>query len=774
MKNFPSLTETAPRLISKLGNSRPFSYALAAAAVVSGMATVATLTAPESDSYDVLTVVSLLYIDGMILLLLSIVVGWRLYLIWQERRRRAAGSSLQGRLVTLFSFVAVTPAILVAVFSALFLNHGLEVWFSDRVNSALKQSLIVSKSYLDEHRKTISSDALTIASELNRNAPQLVGNNFAMSQILTSFSVNRSLSKAIAIDGAGNVLAQSRLSFAEGLESILPAAFARASEGQIAVLDSADSERVRALIKLNRFIDTYLVVERYVDARVINHIESINKAVSQYQEMKEKRGGFQITFVVIFAVVALLLLLAAAWIGLTVARQLATPISNLIRAAEEVSKGDLAVRVSVAEEDDEIRDLGQSFNKMTSQLESQRDGLIDANRELDERRRFTETVLTGVSAGVIGLDKDGRIHLPNRSASSLLETDLDSAIGHKLSDVIPEMTELLGSVMQQGGRMHQGDVDLIRSGSHITLHVRIAAEYLDGQTIGYVITFDDVTELLSAQRKAAWADVARRIAHEIKNPLTPIQLSAERLQRKYAKEITSDPDVFASCISTIIRQVEDIGRMVDEFSAFARMPEPAMKNENISEICRQAVFLEENRTPEITFSVNYPETDVTCFCDGRQISRALTNLLKNASESVISHIEEMAANAEGGNPPKGKISVSLQTPSVISESDQQATEMVRITIRDNGKGLPVENRDRLTEPYVTTRTKGTGLGLAIVKKIIEDHNGDLRLSDNPEGGAEIIVTLKAKPSTEQLAMPEHQEKDPLQVEIDLAMRSAGE
>ncbi len=769
MKSFPSLTETAPRLISKLGNSRPFSYALAAAAVVSGTVTVATLTAPESDSYDVLTVVSLLYIDGIILLLLSVVVGWRLYLIWQERRRRTAGSSLQGRLVTLFSFVAVTPAILVAVFSALFLNHGLEVWFSERVNSALKQSLIVSKSYLDEHRKSISSDALAIASELNQNAPQLIGNNFAMSQVLTSYSISRSLSEAIAIDGSGNVLARSRLSFAENLEAILPAAFARASEGQIAVLDSADSERVRALIKLNRFIDTYLVVERYVDARVINHIESINKAVSQYQEMKKKRGGFQITFVVIFAVVALLLLLAAAWIGLTVARQLATPISSLIRAAEEVSKGDLAVRVSVAEEDDEIRALGQSFNKMTGQLETQRDGLIEANRELDERRRFTETVLTGVSAGVIGLDKSGRIHLPNRSAASLLETDLDAAIGKKLSEVIPEMSELLDSVMQQGGRMLQGDVDLIRSGSHLTLHVRIAAEYLDGETIGYVVTFDDVTELLSAQRKAAWADVARRIAHEIKNPLTPIQLSAERLQRKYAKEIHTDPDIFASCISTITRQVEDIGRMVDEFSAFARMPEPAMKNENLSEICRQAVFLEENRTPKITFSVDYPETDVVCFCDGRQISRALTNLLKNASESVISHIKE-----QGTNPPKGRISLSLETLTTPSETDKPENEMVQITIRDNGKGLPAENRDRLTEPYVTTRSKGTGLGLAIVKKIIEDHNGDLRLSDNPEGGAEIVLTLAAKPSSDQLAIAEQQEKDPLQVEIGLAMRSAGE
>ncbi len=769
MNSSKALSELVPRIAAKMGSSRSLSYALAAAAVISGITTVAALTAPKSDSFDVATVVSLLYIDGILLLLLCIVVGRRLYLLWQARRMRAAGAGLQGRLVALFSFVAVTPAILVAVFSALFLNHGLEVWFSERVNSALNQSLVVAKSYLDEHRKTISSDALTIANDLNNNAPLLIENQFALNQILTNYSVSRNLSEAIAIDSGGKVLGRSRYSISGTLETILPSAFITADTGKIAVLDSADSERVRALIKLNRFIDTYLVVERFLDTRVSDHISSINKAVGQYKEMKDKRGGFQVTFVVIFAVVALLLLLAAAWIGLTVARQLANPISRLISAAEDVSKGDLSIRVSLPDEDDEIRSLGQAFNKMTGQLETQRDGLIEANRELDERHRFTETVLTGVSAGVIGLDSQGHIHLSNRSAAKLVATDLDAAIGEPLVEIIPEMKSLLDSVMAQKGRMRQDEIDISRDNIALTLHVRIAAEFLQEETIGYVVTFDDVTELLSAQRKAAWADVARRIAHEIKNPLTPIQLSAERLQRKYLKEITTDPDVFETCIGTITRQVEDIGRMVDEFSSFARMPEPSMKIENFSEICRQAVFLEENRYPEIAFHLNTPDTEVKSYCDSQQVSRALTNLLKNASESVIGKIEET-----GTNPDSGEITINVRPISEKSETSSQVKDLIEIEILDNGKGLPVENRDRLTEPYMTTRAKGTGLGLAIVKKIIEDHRGHLHLGDNPDGGARILFTIAANAPLDLAGHEKKVEKDPLQIEIDLAMRSAGE
>jgi two-component system nitrogen regulation sensor histidine kinase NtrY len=448
--------------------------------------------------------------------------------------------------------------------------------------------------------------------------------------------------------------------------------------------------------------------------------------------MESERSGIQVSFIIIFVMVALLLLLAAGWVGLTVARQLARPISDLIGAAREVSDGNLNIRVEAGEESDEIGRLGHAFNNMTGQLQAQQRGLIEANRELDTRRRFTETVLAGVSAGVIGLDPDGKISLPNRSASELLSLELSEHIGEPLAEVVPEMAELLKVALLAPQRPHQEEIQLMRRDGMRTLLTRITGETLQSEVIGYVVTFDDVTDLLSAQRKAAWADVARRIAHEIKNPLTPIQLSAERLRRKYQGEITSDPETFKTCTDTIVRQVEDIGRMVDEFSAFARMPQPIMRPENLSDICREAVFLERNRNPEIKLELTMPDNAVSVRCDSRQISGALTNIIKNAAESIEGHI------AEGGlERAAGWIGVTLQQGDREFDND-----MVRIVVEDNGKGLPAD-RERLTEPYVTTREKGTGLGLAIVRKIMEDHRGRLILESREPEGAKVTLAIYA-------------------------------
>jgi two-component system nitrogen regulation sensor histidine kinase NtrY len=363
---------------------------------------------------------------------------------------------------------------------------------------------------------------------------------------------------------------------------------------------------------------------------------------------------------------------------------------------------------------------------MTHQLSSQRQDLVDANRELDERRRFTETVLAGVSSGVIGLDSAGRIHLPNRSAGELLGINLDEQVGNDIRDVIPDLAEPLDEAVRRPDKLIQREVRLSTPGGRSRmLLVRVAAERLDAEIIGYVVTFDDITELVSAQRKAAWADVARRIAHEIKNPLTPIQLSAERLKRKYLKEIHSDPETYVNLVETIVRQVGDIGRMVDEFSSFARMPAPQIKPDDLNDICRQAVFLQKTGNPDVEFVHQLPEGKVAVLCDGRLIGQALTNLLKNAVEAIQGRDQPDA--------PRGRVALSL---------DRQPDKLV-VTVEDNGKGLPTENRERLTEPYVTTRTKGTGLGLAIVKKIMEDHGGDLYLEDAPGGGARIGLVFPA-------------------------------
>jgi two-component system nitrogen regulation sensor histidine kinase NtrY len=712
--------------------SRKTAFGLAAAACASGVATVLSLTAPSGRSYDIETVLALLYVDGILLLLLAAVVIRRLVQIWMERRRGEAGSGLQVRMVLLFSLVAVTPGILVVVFSALFLNFGMQGWFSERVRTALAESEWVSKAYQIEHRTKIETDAFAVANDLNQNAPILMQNREVFNDELSAQAALRSLSEAVVLDGAGQVLARARFSLLPSIENLPVEAIARADQGGIAVIDSRNEERLRAVIKLNRFIDTYLLVERLVDPRVMNHIDRIQKAFNAYKKMESERSGIQVSFIIIFVMVALLLLLAAGWVGLTVARQLARPISDLIGAAREVSDGNLNIRVEAGEESDEIGRLGHAFNNMTGQLQAQQRGLIEANRELDTRRRFTETVLAGVSAGVIGLDPDGKISLPNRSASELLSLELSEHIGEPLAEVVPEMAELLKVALLAPQRPHQEEIQLMRRDGMRTLLTRITGETLQSEVIGYVVTFDDVTDLLSAQRKAAWADVARRIAHEIKNPLTPIQLSAERLRRKYQGEITSDPETFKTCTDTIVRQVEDIGRMVDEFSAFARMPQPIMRPENLSDICREAVFLERNRNPEIKLELTMPDNAVSVRCDSRQISGALTNIIKNAAESIEGHI------AEGGlERAAGWIGVTLQQGDREFDND-----MVRIVVEDNGKGLPAD-RERLTEPYVTTREKGTGLGLAIVRKIMEDHRGRLILESREPEGAKVTLAIYA-------------------------------
>jgi len=727
--NKTSVMSRIAGFLTKMASSRKLAFALAIAAVVSGIATVGTMTGASWAKYDIQTVVSLLYVDGIILLILGGVVAFRLLGMLKERRRGQAGAGLQARFVMLFSIVAITPAILVAIFSALFLNYGVQVWFSERVGTALERSAQVARSYLDEHRKNIETSAFAIANELNDSAPYLISNKTVFDQTLTRLAKQRDLYQALVLDSRGNLLSRSKKDISLGIENIPAVAFQTANSGKIAVLGNKTDDRVRALIKLNRFVDAFLLIERNIDFRVIDHISKVNKAVSEYKELEQKRGSFQISFVIIFIIVALLLLLSAIWIGLTLSTQLATPISNLINAAQKISEGDLQARVPINKDKDEISSLSEAFNTMTSQLEQQQQGLIEANRKLDERRRFTETVLAGVSAGVIGLDEQGRITLPNRPAGELLGTRLDEKTGQKLVDVVPEMADLLNETLSRPDRPAQGEIRLRRGDYMRTLLIRIASEKLDNQIIGYVVTFDDVTDLLSAQRKAAWADVARRIAHEIKNPLTPIQLSAERLQRKYLGEISTSPETFKTCTDTIIRQVEEIGRMVNEFSSFARMPQAVIEQINLTEICGQAVFLEQNRNTDIHFTFSAPDETVYLAADERQLSRAMGNLLKNAAESVTSALLSETP------PDKGQITLTIEIDEALPDNRGE----IRVIIEDNGIGLPVEDRDRLTEPYMTTRTKGTGLGLAIVKKIMEDHNGKLVLKDGRERGA--IITL---------------------------------
>ena len=717
--------------------ARKLGIGLFVAAAISGVATYGVLTGSTPFGPEPDTVLVLVNINLVLGLLIGALVARRVVQLWVERRRGSAGSRLHVRLVMLFGLLAATPAIVVAVFSVLFLNFGIQSWFSERVSTALKASLAVAAAYLDEHHNAVRADVLAMSNDLERESSIIFREPTLLQQVFNLHAAVRGLPEAILFDGSGRVLARSGLSFALEFDPVPNWAIDKARQGEVAIMTNEARDRVRALVRLDNLVDTYLYAGRFVAPVVLNHVRSTRDAVQEYERLEGKRSGIQINFAMMFAVLSGLLLLAAVWVGLMVARHLAGPISGLAAAAEQVRAGDLTVRVREANTGDELGSLMRAFNRMTSQLETQRAELVDANLQLDTRRRFTEAVLAGVSAGVIGLDHEGRINLPNRSASALLSVNLDAMIGRELSDAVPEMAELMAEARRMPQRLVESQIKIARRGRVQNLLVRIAAERSAGELKGMVVTFDDVTDLLAAQRGAAWADVARRIAHEIKNPLTPIQLSAERLKRKYLSEIKSDPETFKVCTDTIVRQVGDIGRMVDEFSAFARMPAPVIRPEDLVEVVRQTITLQRAANPTIEYEIDLPEEPIRISCDRRQIGQALTNLLQNAADSVFE-----ARPSGDGKRGAGHILVRART----------VEGKVVLDVEDNGAGFPHELRERLTEPYVTTRAKGTGLGLAIVKKIMEDHGAQLLLEDRDGGGARVRLVFRPGAT---VAAPDH-------------------
>ena len=714
---------------ARVGLARKFAVALAALAAMSGVATYVALTGAAPFGGEPSTILILLNLDLVLLLALAAVILKRLAGLWAARRRGLAGARLLTRMVGLFGVVAVTPAIVVAIGSALFLQLGVQAWFSEQVRTALDQSLQAAEAYLREHQNAVRGDVLAMANDLNRQASSLTLNPQLFDRVVNAQAAVRNLSEAVVLDGAGNILARAGLTFSMELERLPMWAVEQARQGEVPIMTGEADDRVRALAKLDRFVDAYLFVGRFIEPTVLAHISRTQNAVAAYRSLEGRSSSIQITFALVFMVVALLLLLTAAWFGIVFATRLVRPIGELIDAAERVRAGDLSTRVAEGAVDDEVTLLGRSFNRMTQQIEAQRAELIDANNQLDTRRRFTEAVLDGVSAGVIGLDDQGRIYLPNRSAAALLGIDLVATLGRELTEVLPEFAELFQRVRARPDRRAEGQIEVIRQSRRRTLLARISAELADSRVRGYVVTFDDVSDLMAAQRAAAWSDIARRIAHEIKNPLTPIQLSAERLRRKYLKEITNDPETFAACTDTIVRQVGDIGRLVDEFSAFARMPAPVFAVEDVAALAREQLTLQRQAHGAIAFATELPSGPVPLRCDARQLRQCLTNLLQNAIDAI-----EGRRQAEGTAAPDGRIALRLH-----AEPGQ-----VVIEVEDNGRGLPSElDRAKLVEPYVTTRAKGTGLGLAIVKKIMEDHRGALVLEDAPGGGARVRLLFDA-------------------------------
>ncbi|MEM7226571.1 MAG: PAS domain-containing sensor histidine kinase [Pseudomonadota bacterium] len=713
----------------RVGLERKLAIGLLIAAVASVVATLGALTGNlpvEADAWDILW---LLNLNLILLLCLAPLVIRRLAIIWMARRRGIAGARLHIRLVALFSLVAVTPTIIVALVSVVMFDFVLEGWFSKEVSTAIEESQAVTQAYLKEHQDTIAVDLDYIARNLNNEGAILLTRPQGFNRFLSKLAWDRSVTEALVFEAPFRILARTALTMSMELDPEIPDwAYETARSGQIVVLVPEAEDRVRALVRLDTFpSETFLYVGRLIDPTVLAHVDETEEAAQVYANLQNKSDDLQISFAMVFAVVALLLLLAAVWVGLAFANQLSVPIRSLIGAADRVTSGDLSARAAYADEQDEMGSLATSFNRMTDELSRQQNELIEANQQLDVRRRFIEAVLAGVSSGILGLDRRGKITLPNRRVCDLLGATPEDLQDKSLAKVLPELAELLQAARKRPRRIIEGQVQrLDGDGRPMTLFVRIAPEVGERGLIGFVVTIDDITELLSAQRKAAWSDVARRIAHEIKNPLTPIQLSAERLKRKYLSQIDSDSETFQTCTDTIIRHVGDIGRMVDEFSSFARMPAPEMKDEDLGKLVEEAVFLQSGAHPTIDFTIDRAAVPVVVSCDAQQIRRVLTNLLQNSVDSIEGRLSEA-----GGDKSSGKISVVLREDEAKSE----------IVVEDNGRGLPEQERHRLTEPYITTREKGTGLGLAIVKKIMEDHEGHLILEDAPGGGARVTVVF---------------------------------
>jgi len=721
----PTLWERLSAFWKRWRIGQRLSVALVIAAFVASLMTYAVFSGsapflPATPS----VLLALLNLDLVLFLAVAVMVIRRVVKIWGERRRGLAGSGLHVRLVYLFCLIAGLPTVLVTTFSVVFLHFGLQGWFSTQIDEALTDSLTVAEAYLQEHGRVAARDTLAIAADLRRDQNDIGKSSEALTAFLERHLRWRGLQAAIIFSANGTVAARVGELASMAQELVPEWAMAEARNGEVAVVVGRAGDQLRGLVQLEGKPERFLYIARAVDQEVLRRVADVRAAVSRFKRLQAQRGEIELTFAVIFALLTLLLVFVAIWVGLAFAGRLARPIAALVEAAERVRAGDLEVRLGPMGELGEFQTLGRTFNRMTDQLRTQRQELTEANRQLDQRRMFTEAVLAGVAAGVVGLDQDGRIRFPNRMAGQLLGIDLEQHLDAPLADLLPDVGPLIERAGRWKGNTTEGQIAHTTADGTRTLLVRVTAE--TGGDAGSVVTFTDITELLDAQRNAAWSDIARRIAHEIKNPLTPIQLSAERLKRRYLPQVTDDPETFQLCTDTIVRQVEGLRQLVDEFSNFARLPAPRPTPSNLTAIAREAIALQQNAVPELTFTLTSEPDPLHATCDQQQLTRVFTNLLQNAVEAIERRIEE-----EGDAAPPGQIAVTLR----------RLDDATVIEVADNGPGIPPHLRDRLADPYVTTRARGTGLGLAIVQKIASDHGGSLVFQDAPGGGALVCVTI---------------------------------
>ncbi len=698
-------------------------FVLVMAGVICGLATFAILTGMTPIKPTSETTMALVVLNGIVLLIMTLLVLGQLIFLLIEKRSGTPGASLHLRLVSLFSLIAVIPAIIVAIFATVTLNRGLDAWFSLRTRAIVDSAVNVAESYVRDHAEAVRNDVVQISGDISQQKALYETDRPAFIRRVARHAALHGLPAAFIFDPAkqvdgkqdfeARVVANERIEFFPPTEASLK----RADAGELVIMQPGRGGNiVRALIKLQNFPNSYLMVYRVINPSVLDQLQKTREAKQEYDTLMSQRLGVQVTFGMMYALVGFIFLLAAIWVGLWFSDKVVAPVVRLLDAARRVSGGELDAKVSVVEGPEDLQTLSNTFNLMTDHLKQQRDDLVEASEAIDARRRFTEAMLAGVSAGVIGIDPAGRVSLVNRPALTLLGCSEPDLIGEPAAEVLPAFMPIFELALSRPSGFAEGQVDIEGRDESRSLFARVTTESSEDASHGHVLTFDDITDLVSAQRNSAWADIARRIAHEIKNPLTPIQLSAERLKRKYGGQIQSDKHIFDQCTDTIIRQVGDIGRMVDEFSSFARMPKAVPEPQDLAAIVREATVLQRVSSSDIDIELDVRAGEFMFPFDRRLITQAITNLVKNARESIETRLQQQPE-------PRGHISVVAG----LSEGHPF------ISVTDNGIGLPRENRHRLAEPYMTTREKGTGLGLAIVKRIMEEHGGRLILEDAPAG-----------------------------------------
>lgn len=652
-----------------------------------------------------------LLFDLVYVLVVAALVINRIFRIIVARRAKSAGSRLHLRLAGVFTVVALTPTILVAIFAMLTINMGLEAWFSERVRNAIGAALTAAETYELEQYEGLNKDIRSLKDFIDDNLPAIQRNGFPVVLAQGQSQIQRGLKEAYVIDGASGLRVRGIRSYLFFYEAPTPQEVQRAEDGQIVfILDGARNE-LRALIKLSTYIDRYLYVTREVDGALLALLDDTQQMAQLYQQQEQERGRRLFEFGLIYLGFALILILAAIWLSLWFAERLSRPVGRLAGAAQRVGAGDMNVRVPQEKGDDEIAMLGRYFNEMTKQLKAQRDALLSNTRQIEDRQRVFDSVLGSVTSGVVGVNPERQIEFINRAALDLLNLP-DGSSKQAIEDAVPEFSALIDKVEASKSQAHQEEVRVVRRGRIENLLVRVAKRRDEADAlIGYVVAFDDVTDLVSAQRMAAWGDVARRIAHEVKNPLTPIKLSAERIKRRFAKALPQEEEAVIAMTDTIIRQTDDLRRIVDDFSKFARMPEPDRVQTDIAKVLRDALALQSVAAREVSFVEDIPKATVNFVCDATLMSQVFINLIKNAVEAI-------EARRNRGHVFEAVVKVQLT----------RGVDMIEIAISDTGIGLP-QDRGQLFEPYVTTRDEGTGLGLSIVKKIVEEHDGTMHLDD---------------------------------------------